>query len=291
MSTIKCLVCGKTQKKIFSKKKYSYYKCVECGLVSTLPIPDKKTIVKHYRNNFNSGNYFSAREYSDYYMWIYNNFVEIILSELKKHGIKSIKNFKVLDIGCFTGDFLSILKKKGAKVYGLELQSEAVEIARKKLKTKNIFSSPKDFKGPKGSFDLITLQGLIEHVEDPLELIKFCSSQIKKGGFIMIQTPNAGSLFSRLLKRYWPPYAPVEHIHFFDRKGLSSLLKTEGFEVTYYKNHWKKMPINYLYNNLHIFGTELLPLVNPFYKILPSFLKKRSVYFYVGEMIVMARKK
>ncbi len=256
MSTRKCLVCGKTQVKIFSKKKYSYYKCAECGLVSTLPIPDKKTIIQHYKDNFISGNYYSLREYSDYYMGIYNYFVELILSELKKHGIKSFKNFKALDIGCFTGDFLSILQNKGAKVYGLELQAEAVEIAQKKLKTKNIFKSPTDFKGSKGTFDLITLQGLIEHVEDPLELIKFCSSQIKKGGFIMIQTPNAGSLFARILKRYWPPYTPVEHIHFFDRKGLNLLLENEGFEVTYYKSHWKKMPINYLYNNLHIFGRE-----------------------------------
>ncbi len=46
---------------------------------------------------------------------------------------KSLQGNSVLDIGCFTGEFLELLQDKGADVFGLELQTEAVDIANQKL--------------------------------------------------------------------------------------------------------------------------------------------------------------
>src|SRR5258708_33929950 len=98
---------------------------------------------------------------------------------------------RVLDVGCFTGDFLVLLSHKGADVYGRELKKEAVILAKKKLPGRIMRSDIASKQFPKKKFDAVTLLGLIEHVTDPVTLLSSTRKILAKNGLLMIQTPNS----------------------------------------------------------------------------------------------------
>lgn len=283
-----CVICGHKQKLLFHYLKYRYYRCSYCMLVSTYPIPSAKTILNHYKTGFKKGNYKFLRKYSQSYKSVYRQFVKIIKLRLSERN-DTLLDKKILDIGCFTGDFLELVKAEGANVYGLELQKEAVAIANKKLPGRVLLADVMTHKFPQKNYDIITLQGLLEHVPDPLTLLNRCSKLLKQGGIIMIQTPNSSSHLAHILGKYWPPYTPIEHMHLFGRKSMGIALKKSGFNKITYKVHWKILPINYVYNMFNTFGPEFKLFLAPFDKL----LKKMSLPFpfYIGEFIVLAQKK
>jgi 2-polyprenyl-3-methyl-5-hydroxy-6-metoxy-1,4-benzoquinol methylase len=196
----------------------------------------------------------------------------------------------VLDVGCFTGEFLQILKTRGADVYGLELQSRAVEIANRKLDGRVFQADIDQANFPEMSFDLISLLGVIEHVVEPLRLLSRAQELLSPGGLLLIQTPNSGSLLARSMRGLWPPYAPVEHIHLFSRQSLTVALRKLGFAEIIYEAHRKKLPIDYVFNMLQNYGPEFHRLFKPVYTRLSKRLTQLSLTFYVGEMLVIAHK-
>jgi ubiquinone/menaquinone biosynthesis C-methylase UbiE len=229
------------------------------------------------------------KKYSKNYLKNYEGMAD----ELKKSlGKKSLKNIKILDIGCFTGDFMEILRKKGANVYGVEIQEEAAKIARKRFKNKIINKDITDLSSfSKNSFDCITMLGLVEHVKDPKKLIEIAEKILKPEGTLMIQTPNNTSLPSKITNKYWPPYTPVEHIYIFSTLSITKALEKAGFENIISKKHIKRMPFNYLYQILGTFGPEWKKLLTPLYQILPTFLREKTIPFYIGESLYFAKKK
>jgi SAM-dependent methyltransferase len=65
---------------------------------------------------------------------------------------------------------------------------------------------------PGATFDVVTCVAVIEHVVDPLALLRFLRSITAPGGFAYVVGPDAGSIARRLLRTKWPYYCPDEHI-------------------------------------------------------------------------------
>src|SRR3990172_11700485 len=99
----KCINCGNKEKLLFTYKNFNYYKCKNCQLVSTLPYQNDQQILNHYANGFKYGNYKFLRNFSDQYKTVYKHLADILENSFKD---KSFKSKKILDIGCFTGEFL-----------------------------------------------------------------------------------------------------------------------------------------------------------------------------------------
>lgn len=285
----KCNVCSKKQTFYFSYKNYRYYKCNSCGLVTTLPLPTNLIIKEHYARRFLEGNYSLLLEYEKEYQRVYQDFVKVILEILKDDNLKP-KNLRVLDIGCFTGGFLQMLKKHGFNITGLELQKEAVEIAKKKFPANVFVADVMTDKLPGKKYDIISMLGLIEHVNNPNKLIQKCSKYQDANGMLLIQTPDSSSIPAKILKKYWPPYSPVEHIHLFSQHSLIKLLEQNNYEIIYKSIHVKKLPVSYVFQMLKNFGPEFRRIFSPIYGVLPLAIRNAILPFYVGEMIVVARK-
>ncbi len=283
-----CNVCKKRQKPYFKYKKFRYYKCPNCALVSTYPIPTMHAMKGHYLTKFNEGNYNLLLAYENEYKRVYNDFIKILSNIVKRYKL-SPKKLSVLDVGCFTGVFLEMLKKIGYQVSGLELQKEAVEIAQRKLPNKVFQADILKTKLSK-KYDIVTLLGLVEHVTDPNLLISKCEKVLNPNGIVFIQTPESSSIPAKLLKQYWPPYAPIEHVHLFSRKSLVMLLENHGFEIIHSSSHIKKLPISYVYQMLGNFGPEFKKILSPLYFVLPKGVQNSVLPFYVGEMIIVGRK-
>jgi 2-polyprenyl-3-methyl-5-hydroxy-6-metoxy-1,4-benzoquinol methylase len=282
-----CIACGHEQEKYFVRMGYDYYKCSSCGLVSTYPFPGPAEIEAHYKRKFKEGNYQLIQKFMDSYLSVYYGFADLLNKRLQRQD-RQIMNKKVLDIGCFTGDFLKILKDRGADVYGLELQAEAVEIANRSLDGRVYKADLLKKEFPQIEYDIVTMLGLIEHVVDPLELIDRAVALLSKGGIIMIQTPDSSSWPARVLKAHWPPYAPVEHIHLFSKESLTRLLRQRGFTTIEFHRHVKYLPVEYVFQNMKNFGPEFHRLLNGIYGFVPDFIKNLKLPFYIGEVVVLA---
>jgi SAM-dependent methyltransferase len=281
-----CIVCDSTSENIkFIYSGTEFFECLSCGLIRTKPFPSAEEIEKHYKKMLSIGNYSTSLKNMDVLVELYKSYVVIL-----REQIGNLEGKKILDVGCFTGDFLDLALQEGAETYGIELQKEASEIANKKHGNR-IINSPINEAQFEKNFDAITMFGLIEHVTNPEILIKGASKCLDKGNVLIIQTPNSNSFWSKILGKYWPPYAPVEHIHYFSTKNITPFLDKYGFSVITVKPHIKMLNIEYVYNMLKNFGPEFHTLFKPIYRILPAFVKKMKLPFYGGEMLIVAKKK
>lgn len=289
--TTNCISCGSFQRLMFTYKKYQYYRCVKCKMVSTYPLPEDATIQSHYARKYQSGNYQLLRDYAEVYKrQVYSGFVQTLERGLTRRN-ERLDGKKILDVGCFTGDFLELLHKKNADVYGLELQPDAVEIASQKFPGRIYQADIHGTDYPHMNFNIVTLLGVIEHVVDPVKLLGRSAELLNSGGAVLIQTPNSTSLWALIMRSLWPPYAPVEHIHLFSRQGLILLLTKLGFVDITFAMHWKKLPVSYVYDMMQNYGSEFRQLISPLYALLPDSFKQLSLPFYIGEMIIFAYKR
>lgn len=284
-----CKVCNSNKGKNFKKQNFFYFKCCFCKTISMNPEPSEKQIIGHYNKKIIDGNYELMQRFDKAVIKVYEQFIKIIKKNLKKDK-KLLRDTNLLDIGCFTGDFLCLANQEGATVKGYELQKEAVEIANKKLPGKIHQVSVFNDEIKQEQFDIITLFGVLEHVLEPLELLKRIKSLLKKDGYLFIQTPNSGSIVSTIMGRSWPPISPIEHIHLFSKNYLTKWINEQNLEILNVYNHWKYLPIEYVYENLSNFGPDIKKIIKPFYLLLPNFIKRQSLPFYGDEMILVIKK-
>jgi len=114
---------------------------------------------------------------------------------------------RVLDVGCGSGIFLDLARQAGCATWGLELNGAAAEKAR--AKGHQVFSELLDGLKPgvKG-FDLITLFQVLEHVPEPVPLLRQAAARLGPGGLISVAVPSANGVL-RLVPwdpHQWPPH-------------------------------------------------------------------------------------
>lgn len=153
--------------------------------------------------------------------------VEILKNQL------SLKNAKILDIGCGGGLFLSLLKREGAQVTGIELSDSRAYYAATKHGLE-IYKHPieSDFwqAGYKNYFDAVTLWDVIEHVNYPVQTLQCAVNVLKPGGLLLIDTPcrdsfyhQVGELTYRLSGGRFPTFLNAMYsAHLFGHKQIFS---------------------------------------------------------------------
>jgi len=83
-----------------------------------------------------------------------------------------------------------------------------------------------------GTFDYIVLGEIIEHVEDPVYLLRECRRVLKEKGKLLITTPNARSFINTMAALFnRPQYSLVLHLFTFSKYELWNILKVTGFKV------------------------------------------------------------
>lgn len=150
--------------------------------------------------------------------------VKIITDLIRPPGL-------ALEIGCSTGILLSQLKKKGWDVMGVEVSKLSAQEATKK--DLEVFNGKfEDFHSSK-KFDLVILNHVLEHLNDPLKIIEQIFSLLTDRGAILIDVPNFGSLSARIQKNTWPLLLPSEHLWHFTEESLIRLLTAKNFEIIF----------------------------------------------------------
>jgi 2-polyprenyl-3-methyl-5-hydroxy-6-metoxy-1,4-benzoquinol methylase len=135
---------------------------------------------------------------------------------------------RLLDIGCGGGAMLRRMHELGWHVEGVDSDGEAVRIARAKG-LKVYLGSIEEQKFSQESFDALIMSHVIEHVADPIGLLRECYRILKPGGHAVVVTPNARSWGHRLYAANWRGLEPPRHLHIFAVGPLKAALRAAGF--------------------------------------------------------------
>jgi ubiquinone/menaquinone biosynthesis C-methylase UbiE len=139
------------------------------------------------------------------------------------------KNTRLLDIGCGAGTILQAARRAGWNAEGLEISKPAVDYVRSqgfKVFQGDLSSAPY----PDDYFDVVTASELLEHVADPLSMLKHTARILRPGGLLWATTPNARGLSSRMLGVEWSTLCPPEHLQLFSANGLRKMIERAGFQ-------------------------------------------------------------
>ena len=134
---------------------------------------------------------------------------------------------KILDIGAGVGDFLSVAKKDGWEIIGVEPSEKAKAIAKNKGVT--FVESINDLEN--NSFDVITMWHVLEHVPDLENQIKELKRLIKPSGTIIIAVPNFNSFDAKYYGSFWAAYDVPIHLWHFSKTAIKKLFAKENLEL------------------------------------------------------------
>ncbi len=188
---------------------------------------DYQTFVKEY---YSKGYFTGNPQYSAYTNYKKDKplIVKNMLKFLKKIE-RTHPSGKLLDVGCALGYFVELALHIGYDAYGFDPSDYAVREAiklngKERIKQGTIGTMSYE---PQ-SFDVVTLFDVFEHLADPKKDLQTLLTYLKKDGIIVIATGDTKSLAARVLKRKWTFYIPPQHLFFFDRNTLTTLLRDVG---------------------------------------------------------------
>jgi hypothetical protein len=157
---------------------------------------------------------------------------------------------RVLDVGCGAGRYAGRVLKEGCEVWGIEPDPQAAEAARA-LGVKVHTGLVEDAPFPRGYFDVVSLIHVIEHVRNPVEMLRRAAEFLRPGGRMLLLTPNVDSIPFRIFKEAWFPLETPRHLHLFSPATLGDACRRAGLRVLL----WRPEPHpNYVRHSLEYWG-------------------------------------
>jgi len=211
--------------------------CKRCGFMHQNPIPSEEQMVHYYKKTYfkteRSKDYVKKQKEDEEYLELCNMEKEKKIRSLLDKGLP----LKIVDIGCGGGSLLSLFKKEGWKVMGIE---PSEELYKQVLKPNgiNAFNGTFDefMKNNHERFSVVNLTAVIEHLREPPELFSRINQELLVlGGILCVEVPNDFNILQKctgnINKKEW--WACYEHINYFSQKSLRKALEKEGFAVKY----------------------------------------------------------
>jgi len=197
--------------------------CNDCGLIWRSV--DSMNLSKLYEQNyFDSKKYNKRRKHK-----VKKSGWLIDLARTKHTNLRSL-----LEVGCSIGYTLEAAKKRNIDHLGIDISNYAIETCKKRGLNAEI-SSLNDLIAAKKKYDLIFMQHVLEHFEDPFETLLNCYNLLNDQGLIMILVPN--SKYNRAVKKkskhrfYSLNGVGAEHYVYFNYSTIQKVVEAVGFKV------------------------------------------------------------
>jgi 2-polyprenyl-6-hydroxyphenyl methylase/3-demethylubiquinone-9 3-methyltransferase len=104
---------------------------------------------------------------------------------------------RVVDVGCGGGILADSMARMGAQVLGIDLATKALKVAQLHaaeaatpgIEYREVAAETLAEEMP-GQFDVVTCMEMLEHVPDPLSIVRACGALVKPGGWVFFSTIN-----------------------------------------------------------------------------------------------------
>lgn len=209
----------------FVKDGFNFVTCKDCGLLYVNPSLKDDALKQYYEDS-------KAIDFFQQYILMPTR--QVRNQNIFKPRVEFIEKYclggRLLDVGCAVGNFLECLKDRpGWEISGVEPNRGAADFVEKELgiSVANCLLEETDF--PKEHFDVITFWETVEHIQDPIGLLRYCYKLLKKEGVFFVSTPNiAGFEFQVAGKDHFNIGAP-NHLNYFSPDTMHRLLEKAGF--------------------------------------------------------------
>ena len=204
-----------------SKETFDLYHDTNLDMLVTSPQPSLENLGRYYE----SEDYISHTDNKRSLFEKVYHFVKGIALKNKLELInrEQITKGSILDIGAGTGDFLSVAKNDGWNTTGIEPSERAKAIAIGK--GISFVDNTSDL--VEGSFDVITMWHVLEHVPDLDFQIKELKRLLKPTGTLVIAVPNFKSFDAKHYGAFWAAYDVPIHFWHFSKNAIKLLFEKE----------------------------------------------------------------
>ena len=251
-----CRICGNNESETFrakemvlgTRKVFDYSRCLSCSTIQIADIPsDLATYYPH--------NYYSLQPIDDALqhgslkskllvkrdmdiLGVKKSLLGSLMKRAKPASFDSMylayafvyeqlqkrKNIKIHDAGCGNGFFLKYFHDLGFSGLSGSDPFLDTDLAYGDYKIAN-----RELNRVDGTFDVITLNHVIEHVTDPSDYLKTIFEKLNAGGECLVRTPMSTSIGFEKYRENWVGLEPPRHLHIFDATWFRKMCESIGF--------------------------------------------------------------
>lgn len=283
---ISCPICTNSNLSVgkeyhFFEKTFTVYRCRQCDLIFTNPLPSLSELNSYYSSNsgINFSGYFHEYLKNNFENYLSNppDYLNKTLEWLKTFiPSQSKERLTFLEIGSNLGLFGEIVSTKlPVTFYGVELNQEAVNFCRQRNKVNVSGLSFEENPFPGQYFDFIALFDVFEHLPDPRHFIRLMKQRLKAEGRILLAVPNTKTLEIKILRFFkrlrgkdiYPRVDPLFHLYGYNKDNLSQLFEENGFvqdsvQTYLYKSYGPQEKMPFKFTNLNRLIGWLISCIN-----------------------------
>ena len=242
----RCLVCGSNEARTrYRITRFDVLQCGPCRQIYLHPLPSEQEIQTLFALLYTTGQG-SVPELKDYYRFCFDDEPDNPLVEQYEGWLDIIERFRspgrVLDVGCGTGLFLAVARRRGWEPFGIDESIEATRHARDHFGLEPWVGEFESLGEMDETFDLVTGWDVIEHSRRPAELARATQRCLAPDGMVALSTPNqrsildlVGGLIYRLsagritlpLEKFYIE----QHFLYFTPSSLTECLARGGLET------------------------------------------------------------
>lgn len=219
---------------------YDNMKMNQYGFYSLKDVPTDEERENYYKNKYYQND---SSSYTIKYTAQEQNFFKAKLEQkqmlIERHLPTVSNNIDMLDIGCGEGFAVAFFTNKGYRVTGLDYSDAGIKNHNSDILEKviigDVYDSISKLIRESRSFDVINMDNILEHVTDPLFLLKQVCLLLKANGIVVIKVPNEFSVLHRyfleneiVAKPRW--VVPLDHISYFNKDGLINICQDVGLK-------------------------------------------------------------
>jgi len=226
-----------------SRDGIGYYRCRDCNIMFASPRFTEESLMNIYETEA----FADLRMFEDwsYERWARGGDRTYMTQKQKALLVKKFlaRGERLLDVGCGAGLFVFEANRDGFKCEGVEpstmLSRVAGEVLRVPVSTVELeeFNPPYRFGG-------ILIWDVLEHLYDPVRVLRKCAALLEHQGVLFAQVPNyrgVSNSYKTLLNRMrlrgdFKHFGFPWHVYSFDRRSLTALTRAAGLEPVLFES-------------------------------------------------------
>jgi 2-polyprenyl-3-methyl-5-hydroxy-6-metoxy-1,4-benzoquinol methylase len=248
-----CSLCGSVSAVLYARMNdrlfgspglWDYRQCgnPQCRFVWLDPMPTKRQLEEAYANYYthNQNAPMNRRQLVHAYIMrtILHAYTFLLggtpiaraIREADRLYLGNVQPGRLLEVGCGDGRTMNKMKDLGWQVEGQEIDLNATRVAAERTGLPVHCGELECLEIPKQTYDAIVMIHVIEHVLDPVAMLKACNRLLKPGGVLVVVTPNVESLGHRKFGRHWRDIDAPRHLQVFSRITLTQVAEAAGFK-------------------------------------------------------------
>jgi 2-polyprenyl-3-methyl-5-hydroxy-6-metoxy-1,4-benzoquinol methylase len=242
------------------RRHYRWVRCRACNLFRSDPVLDINLNELYMKSTFDYGNEIPGLKKT------YGRLVRMALKPQRPQG-------HMLEVGGGNGFFLEEALNMGFdSVEGVEPSIAAVGMASPEIRKYMKVSMFDDKCVADQSSDVIAIFHTLDHLEQPIEMLKTVHQKLRVGGKVVIAVHNIEAISARVLKSRSPIF-DIEHTYLFSTNTLKMVLESAGFEDVIVKPYFNLYSLSYI--------THLLPI--------PRHLKKKILESKLNNLLLKVK--